>query len=150
MREPQRQISPWFEKDERIVVAIICSKSQSSKISTGFLPPSSSDSFLNCGAATAAIRAPVFVPPVNEIALIVGCVQIASPTSGPVPWTTFSTPGGSPASAQSSANIVAVAGVISLGLPTTQFPAASAGAIFHVNKYSGKFHGEMQPTTPSG
>ena len=29
-------------------------------------------------------------------------------------------------------------------------PAARAGAIFQVNKYSGKFHGEMVLTTPSG
>ena len=43
-----------------------------------------------------------------------------------------------------------VTGVTSLGLATTQLPAASAGAIFQVNRYSGRFHGLMQPTTPSG
>ena len=30
------------------------------------------------------------------------------------------------------------------------FPAAMAGAIFQVNKYKGKFHGEIHPTMPSG
>ena len=44
----------------------------------------------------------------------------------------------------------AVIGVISDGLATTVFPAASAGAIFQVSRYSGRFHGEMQATTPSG
>ena len=43
-----------------------------------------------------------------------------------------------------------VIGVISEGLAITQLPAASAGAIFQVNKYSGKFQGEIQPTMPSG
>ena len=41
-------------------------------------------------------------------------------------------------------------GVISDGLATTVLPAASAGAIFQVNRYSGRFHGEMQPATPRG
>ncbi len=49
-----------------------------------------------------------------------------------------------------SVGIVAVRGVTSDGLATTVLPAASAGAIFQVNRYSGKFHGLMQPTTPSG
>src|SRR5690606_40152978 len=44
----------------------------------------------------------------------------------------------------------AVIGVISLGFATTVFPTARAGAIFHENKYSGRFQGEMQPTTPIG
>lgn len=41
-------------------------------------------------------------------------------------------------------------GVTSDGFAITQFPAASAGAIFHVNKYNGKFHGEIHPTMPIG
>ena len=31
-----------------------------------------------------------------------------------------------------------------------QLPAAKAGAIFQVNKYKGKFHGEINPTIPMG
>ena len=62
----------------------------------------------------------------------------------------FSTPGGKPASMQTCANKAAVKGVISEGLATTVLPVASAGAIFQVNRYSGRFHGEMQATTPSG
>ncbi len=40
--------------------------------------------------------------------------------------------------------------VSSDGLATTVQPAASAGAIFQVNKYKGKFEGEIHPTTPIG
>src|SRR4051812_3612103 len=114
----------------------------------GFLPPSSSDNFLNIGAATLEISAPVFVPPVKEITGIPGCTVMALPTFGPVPCTIFKTPAGSPASIHNSDSIYAVMGVISEGLATTQFPDASAGAIFQVKRYSGRFHGEMHPAIP--
>ena len=68
----------------------------------------------------------------------------------PSPVTTLSTPGGSPASCASSANSSAVSGVNSAGLSTTVLPAASAGAIFHASISSGKFHGMICPTTPTG
>ena len=42
------------------------------------------------------------------------------------------------------------AGVCSAGLSTTALPAASAGATFHAAIRSGKFHGMICPTTPSG
>ncbi|MNR58026.1 hypothetical protein D3C85_1789240 [compost metagenome] len=41
-------------------------------------------------------------------------------------------------------------GVKRAGLSTTQLPAASAGAIFQLAISSGKFHGMICPTTPSG
>ena len=41
-------------------------------------------------------------------------------------------------------------GVCSAGFSTTQLPAASAGASFHVAIRIGKFHGMIWPTTPSG
>src|SRR5205807_2217921 len=44
----------------------------------------------------------------------------------------------------------AVGGVSCAGLSTTVQPAASAGATFHVARLSGKFHGTMAPTTPTG
>ena len=66
----------------------------------GFLPPSSNDSFLNFGAATAAILSPVDVPPVKEIALISVCSTMACPVLPPNPCTMFSTPAGNPASMQ--------------------------------------------------
>src|SRR4051812_33197832 len=100
----------------------------------GFLPPSSSDTFLNNGAAASATLRPVTVPPVNEIVPIFGCSVIAAPTFGPVPWTMLSTPFGKPASTQSSQRRYAVIGVSSLGLATAVFPTAMAGAIFQLNK----------------
>ena len=42
------------------------------------------------------------------------------------------------------------AGVCSAGFSTTQLPAASAGASFQHAISSGKFHGMIWPTTPSG
>ena len=62
----------------------------------------------------------------------------------------LSTPSGNPIAAATSPSMVAVAGVTSEGLATTVLPAASAGAIFQVNRYSGRFHGEIVATTPSG
>src|SRR5689334_8113699 len=151
MREPHRQIWPWLENAERTIVFQFASlPCQSAKITVGFLPPISSESFLNFGAMLAAMADPVRVEPVNETALMAGCSISGWPAPGPLPCTMFSAPAGRPASMQTCANRAAVYGVTSDGLATTQLPAASAGAIFHVSRYSGRFHGEMQPTTPSG
>ena len=73
-----------------------------------------------------------------------------SPTIFPLPCTILSTPLGNPTSIHIFANSNADIGVISDGFATTVFPAANAGAIFHVNKYNGKFQGEIAPTTPKG
>ncbi len=62
-------------------------ESKSANTIAGFLPPSSSESFLNFGAAAAAIVAPVRVLPVNEIALTSACSTSGWPTPGPVPCT---------------------------------------------------------------
>ena len=43
-----------------------------------------------------------------------------------------------------------MSGVSSAGLSTIVLPAASAGATFHEAITSGKFHGTISPTTPSG
>src|SRR5947207_7273428 len=116
----------------------------------GFFPPSSSETFLNNGAHVSATFLPVTVPPVNEIVLIFGFTVIAAPTFGPVPWTTLSTPFGNPASAQTSDSKSAVIGVSSLGLAIAVLPTAMAGAIFQLNKYRGKFQGEIKPVIPRG
>ena len=110
------------------------SRSASAKTMFGFLPPSSSETFLNKGAAASATLRPVTVPPVNEIVPIFGCAEMAAPTFGPVPWTTLSTPFGRPASTQISQSRNAVIGVSSLGLAIAVFPTAMAGAIFQLNK----------------
>ena len=126
------------------------SMSASSKMTAGFLPPSSRLIFLNLGATCPAMRAPVTVPPVKDTAAMSGWVTMASPTSGPNPCKMLKTPSGNPASLIHVLNRYAVTGVNSEGLATTQFPAAKAGATFQVNRYNGKFQGLMHATTPSG
>ena len=59
-------------------------------------PPSSSVNRLQPLAASVMTRSPVGVDPVKPILRVSGCVMSASPASGPVPVTTFSTPGGRP------------------------------------------------------
>jgi len=60
------------------------------------------------------------------------------------------TPGGSPACSKISTTFIAVRGVNVAGLNTTALPHTSAGAIFHTGIATGKFHGVITPTTPSG
>ena len=102
MREPQRHIWPWLANDDCMVVRSMASKSQSAKMTLGFFPPSSRLSFLKLGAANVLMRAPVAVPPVNEIIGTSGCVTSGSPTPGPVPWTMLRTPAGKPTSSRIS------------------------------------------------
>ena len=84
------------------------------------------------------------------MALIAGCSVSALPASSPKPLTRFQTPLGSPASSAISTSSRAVSGDSSAGLWTTVHPAASAGAIFHVDSMKGVFHGVMMPTGPIG
>ena len=55
-----------------------------------------------------------------------------------------------PASSAISTRSRAVSGANSAGLCTTVQPAASAGAIFHVESMKGVFQGVMMPTGPIG
>src|SRR5690606_26763283 len=105
---------------------------------------------LRVGAPWAMIRAPVTLSPTNAIALIAGCSVTAFPAVSPSPFTTFSTPGGRPASRASCASLAAESGAHSAGLWTTVHPAASAGAIFQVASMNGVFHGVITPTGPIG
>ncbi len=87
--------------------------------------------------------------PVNATLSTSGCAARCAPAS-PNPVTTFTTPGGSPASVISSPSRSADSGVCSAGLSTTVHPAASAGPSFHAAISSGKFHGMICATTPTG
>src|SRR3954462_463558 len=75
---------------------------------------------------------------------------MALPTTLPLPGITLRTPAGSPASFAYSANFKSDSDVFDAGLMTTVLPQARAGAIFHVESISGKFHGVIAPTTPTG
>ena len=94
------------------------------------------------------MRLPTAVDPVKATLSMPGCAASAAPAVGPSPVTTFSAPGGNPASSASSARRSAVSGVSSAGLSTMAQPVASAGPIFHTAISSGKFHGMIAPTTP--
>ena len=76
--------------------------------------------------------------------------MISMPISGPYPVTVFTTPEGKPTASISSMNAIVEAEVNSDGLITATFPAASAGASFHVNNNKGEFHGVIMATTPNG
>ena len=65
--------------------------------------------------------------------------------------TTLNTPFGMPASSSTSAiSRPPATGVSSDGLSTTALPTASATAKPRDERISGKFHGEITDTTPSG
>src|SRR5690348_12319580 len=87
---------------------------------------------------------------VNEIVRTSGCVTSARPASSPEPFTRFSTPGGTPASSNSWTIASDVYGVRRAGFHTTVLPQTSAGAIFQIGTATGKFHGVMSPTMPTG
>ena len=77
-----------------------------------------------------------------------GCEVIHAPSSSP-PLTMLTTPGGN-TSRSSSPTFSVVSGVYGEGFSTSVLPASSAGAIFQKASVSGKFHGVMAATTPSG
>ena len=113
------------------------------------LPPSSSVSFLPVPASSRWIALPTSVEPVNAILSTSGCLTSSAPVR-PSPVTMLTTPGGSSAWRRTSQKSSAVSGVVSAGLSTTVFPAASAGATFHASISSGKFQGMIWPATPIG
>ncbi len=59
------------------------SRSASGKITCGFLPPSSSDTFFSVGAAAATIALPTAVDPVKVTMSTRGSVVIIAPTGWP-------------------------------------------------------------------
>ena len=70
-----------------VVFFVVISSKPFAYSSMGLMMPamSSSESFLNIGAATVAIFSPVEVPPVKEIMGTFGCRHKASPTLFPYP-----------------------------------------------------------------
>ena len=116
----------------------------------GDLPPSSSVIRFSVSAEPRMIPLPVDVSPVNAILSMPGCSTIIWPTFDPGPVMTLSTPGGRPTSCAISASASAVSGVWLAGLMMTVLPHASAGATFHAVSSSGKFHGTIAATTPTG
>ena len=101
-------------------------------------------------AAAAWIAAPVGTDPVNEIMSVSRESTSAAPATSPTPCTTLKTPGGMPASTVRSASSEQASGDHSAGLRTTVQPAASAGAVFHVDSMNGAFQGVITAAGPDG
>jgi len=93
---------------------------------------------------------PVKCEPVNAILSTPAWAASAAPAVSPNPGTTFTTPGGTPASNISSPRRNGVSGASSAGLRMIVQPVANAGPIFHTEAPNGPFHGMIAPTTPTG
>src|SRR5690625_3623721 len=93
---------------------------------------------------------PTSVDPVNVIFLTLLFCIISPTIFEEEPVTKFITPGGKPARSTICINFTAVIGLSLDGLIITVHPAAKAGAIFRVIIASGKFHGVIAATTPTG
>ncbi len=150
MRERAQQSWPALPRKAIGAAAAAASRSASPKTTLADLPPSSSVTRLIVCAAPAAIERPTAVEPVNATLATSGCSTSAWPTVDPGPATTLTTPSGSPASTAIFSNSIELSGVSSAGLSTTVLPAARAGASFQPAIVSGKFHGVINATTPSG
>src|SRR5579859_2972767 len=87
--------------------------------------------------------------PTNETPFTLGCVSSVSTVSLP-PWTTFTTPAGTPASSSSSTMRTAVRGTFSLGFSTNVLPQAIAMGNIQSGTIAGKLNGVMPAQTPIG
>ncbi len=150
MRERAQQSWPALPKTAIGAASAAAAMSASAKMMLGDLPPSSSVTRLIVAAAPSAIPRPTSVDPVKATLATSGWSTRRWPQTLPGPATTFSTPSGRPASCAITSSSTEVSGVSSAGFRTIVFPAARAGATFHDAITSGKFHGVIRPTTPSG
>src|SRR5579871_45264 len=100
--------------------------------------------------ASACSQLPIWHEPVNETAFSGLAEMSALPNSPPEPATKFTTPRGIPASCNASIIRHALSGAADAGFITAVLPQTSAGANFHAGMALGKFHGVINPTTPTG
>jgi hypothetical protein len=127
------------------------SRSASSKMRNGALPPSSIDTRSTCSADCSMSVLPTAVEPVNDSLRARGSLMsgsIVRPDDFAV--MTFTTPPGRPASSRICASASIDSGVCLAGLTTHVQPAAIAGPILRVPIASGKFHGVMKMHGPTG
>ena len=116
-------------------------------MTTGDLPPSSSVTGTRLALAAFITALPTGVLPVKT-RWSKGSAENAAPMSGP-PVTTATCSSGK-ISPSILARSALVAGVNSDGLIMARLPAAIAVASGISDSPTGKFHGDMMPTTPSG
>ena len=124
------QSCPALKNPAIAIASAAAARSASSNTTTGALPPSSRCARATFLAVAAATARPAAVEPVIATIAGIGCEASAEPVDRS-PHTTLSTPGGR-ISANSSPIRTVLAGVVSEGLRTSVFPAASAGPIFQV------------------
>src|SRR6476620_9684350 len=96
----------------------------------GFLPPSSSATFLTVPEAADISHLPTARLPVKETRSTRGSSASGAPAPFPSPSTRLPTPAGRPASSSTFIRWIALYGVSSLGLSTNVLPAARHGATF--------------------
>ena len=144
------QRCPLVPKADQTAESRARSRSASSQMTIGFLPPSSRLTRLRVSAARRLISTPVSVWPVKLMTRTSGCSTMALPTSPPEPVTTLTTPSGMPPSISSSMKRTMHAGVSLAGFMTAVLPQMSAGKSFQPGMAIGKFQGVMIPTTPIG
>src|SRR5207237_5875523 len=124
--------------------------SASSQTTSGFLPPSSRQTFASTGRPLTScwMCLPVATEPVKLTRPTRGSLTSGAPTSAPNPCTAEYTPFGSPASRSSLPNATAVYGVSSCDLATTVLPQTSAGKTFQATPASGLLNGMIAAHTP--
>ena len=137
IREPAAQTSPWFKKMPIMAHSTAPSRSASAKITLGDLPPSSRPIFLMFPAAARMMLCPTSVLPVKVIISTSSLSARVLPTTEPGPSTRFAQPFGRPTFSKISKRCTLESTQLELGLNTTLFPAARAGASFHTPISSG-------------
>jgi hypothetical protein len=96
------------------------------------------------------ISSPTARDPVKAMMWTSGWFTSAGPTSSPIPGRKLTTPGGKPASSNTSISLAAITGDCSAGFITTVLPATSAAVVMPQRMAIGKFHGAMVTVTPRG
>ena len=152
IRERAQQSWPALPNTAIGAAAAAASRSASANTMFGDLPPSSSVTrLIVCGRAGRDRAADLGRAGERDLGDVGMLDEPLRRTTRPGPTTTLTTPSGDPGlAARARSNRSAVSGVSSAGLSTTVLPAASAGPSFQEAIASGKFHGTISPTTPSG
>ena len=114
-----------------------------------FLAPPRAWARLPWAVAEAYTYFAIGVEPTKLSAFTSGCSRRRS-TATLSPLTTFRTPGGKPASWNSSATNIGADGSRSDGFSTNVFPQATALGNIHIGTMAGKLNGVMPATTPRG
>ena len=140
---------PLFSRRANAATSAALGRSAEGMTTNGSLPPSSSTTFLISLPAVAATDAPAGVEPVSVAALTRRSRRIASTRPEPT-RRVWKVPAGNPARANRSCMNSAVCGTFEACLSSPTLPAISAGTANRIACQSGKFHGMIARTGPSG